>query len=271
MKQTYTKNDHTFVVCAYKESAHLYECIDSLMNQTERGKIMIATSTPSDFLQNAAAKYGIELRVNSAPPSISGDWNFALRQATSPLVTLAHQDDVYAPDYLETCLRRLNRATNPIIFFSHYGELRNGERCYNNKLLGVKKLMLKPLKAFPRSKFIRRRVLSMGNPICCPAVTYVRSSGKSDKSGEFPEFTNEFKTSLDWCQWELLSQRKGSFVYCETQLMFHRIHEESETTKTIGESVRSKEDFEMFKKFWPTWIAKRLLKFYSASEDSNKL
>ncbi len=42
--------------------------------------------------------------------------------------------------------------------------------------------------------------------------------------------------------------------------MGHRIHEESETSATINETGRYDEDLEMFRKFWPDFIAKRLCK-----------
>ena len=51
--------------------------------------------------------------------------------------------------------------------------------------------------------------------------------------------------------------------------MYHRIHGESETSATISENVRSKEDLEMFKLFWPNFIANLLMKFYERSQKSN--
>ena len=52
--------------------------------------------------------------------------------------------------------------------------------------------------------------------------------------------------------------------------MGHRIHEESETSIIIGDNARSQEDYEMYCKFWPKWIAKLLVNVYSKSQDSNK-
>ena len=53
--------------------------------------------------------------------------------------------------------------------------------------------------------------------------------------------------------------------------MAHRIHEESETSVILGENARYTEDYEMFCKFWPKWIAKTMVKFYSMSEQSNEV
>ncbi len=52
--------------------------------------------------------------------------------------------------------------------------------------------------------------------------------------------------------------------------MCHRVHEESETTTLIASNTRGEEDLQMFRRFWPEPIAKRLGKAYAASEKSNK-
>lgn len=47
----YTSEDHTFVVCAYKENPYLPETIQSLNEQTVTGRIVLSTSTPNDYLR----------------------------------------------------------------------------------------------------------------------------------------------------------------------------------------------------------------------------
>ena len=127
--------------------------------------------------------------------------------------------------------------------------------------------MLLPLrqKLFWNSKFVRRRVLSFGSPICCPSVTYVKEN--------CPEvvFKSGFRSDEDWEAWEMLSRREGAFVYCNKPLMMHRIHEDSETSKILGDNARTEEDYVMFCKFWPKFIAKMLTKIYGTSEKSNDL
>ncbi len=264
---SYSSNDHTYVLCAYKESAFLEECVKSLIAQTLSSNILIATSTPNEHITSIAQKYDLPIYINEGEKGIGGDWNFAYSKANTPLITIAHQDDIYEPTYTEEMLDYINKSKNPIIYFSGYGELRNGEKIYNNSLLKIKKLMLSPLKirAFWTSRFVRRRILSLGCPICCPAVTFVQKM-----VGENP-FTNDYLSDIDWQQWEMQSRKKGSFVYNSKPLMCHRIHEESATTEIIGDSKRSKEDFDMFCKFWPRPIAKFIAKLYSNSEKSNNV
>lgn len=259
-------NDHTFVVCGYRESPYLDECICSLLNQTVKSNVIITTATPNTFISVIAKKYGVSICVNDNQPEISSDWNFGYQCANTPLVTLAHQDDIYEKEYLEEVLKEINTSGKTLIAFGNYGEIRDGIKSCDSKLLKIKRMMLFPLrfKVFRQCKFIRRRILSLGNPICCPSVTYVKSN--------LPKvlFQQHFKSNVDWEAWERISKMKGSFVYCKKNLMYHRIHEESTTTEIINDNVRKLEDIEIFKKFWPVWVAKLIEKIYVKSEKSNQ-
>ena len=258
-------NDHTFAICAYKESPYLEECILSLKNQTIKSKIIMATSTPNEWINDLADKYQIPLYINKGEGGIAQDWNFAYRQTDTGLVTIAHQDDIYEPEYLVNILKNIEKARKPIILFTDYGEIKKSKKYDKSTLLKVKRKMLMPLKIryLWYSKFVRRRILGFGNPICCPSVTYVMS-----KLGQ-PLFDVGLGSNLDWQTWEKLSKEKGEFVYIPKILMYHRIHEESTTSELINNNKRTGEDFEMFLKFWPKFIAKILTKIYSKSEKYN--
>ena len=261
----YTDRDHTWIICAFRESPYLEECILSLLNQTMKSRVRIATSTPCEHISRLAEKYGLEVAVNQGKTGISGDWNFALSTGETELLTIAHQDDTYEPDYTQEMLERINGCRNPIIYFTNYGELRNSEKVTSNKLLKIKRFLLIPTRMFPGWKFARRMSLAFGDPICCPSITYRRSIMK-----DYP-FEDHYRSDLDWEMEEKLSRLKGSFVYNPHIMMHHRIHEESATTEIIGDHQRTLEDYEMMKKFWPDRIAKRLSKAYSKSEESNEI
>ena len=51
--------NHTFVICAYKESQYLEECIKSVLNQNVKSNVIISTSTPNEYINNLAKKYDI--------------------------------------------------------------------------------------------------------------------------------------------------------------------------------------------------------------------
>ncbi len=258
---------HCFVICAYKESPYLERCIRSLTNQTIHSKIILATSTPNEYIRFLCNEYKIEVFVNKGQRGITQDWNYAYSIADAQYVTLAHQDDVYGKKYVEVLLRYLGEAEKPIIFFSDYAEIRGDRIVDNNRLLRIKRLMMVPLrmKLLQNSRFVRRRILSLGNPICCPSVTFVK-----ENCPRLP-FQNDFWSDEDWQAWEVLSRRKGAFVYFPKVLLLHRIHNESETTKILANDARRKEDYVMFKRFWPSFIARVLVSLYGKSEKSNEL
>jgi len=133
--------------------------------------------------------------------------------------------------------------------------------------LKIKKVMLLPLRCnlLRENKFVRRLILSLGSPICCPSVTFNKENNK-DKI-----FTSDMNCSLDWDTWYKFSKEKGQFIYISKDLIYHRIHEESETTNSIANNVRQSEDYIMFRKFWPKPIAKILAKAYSRSLDTNEM
>ena len=268
MGKIYTPENHTFVICAYGKSIYLEQCIESLMKQTVRGGILLYTSTPNDFISGFAEKHGIRLIICEESKGIASDWNHAYKSAETELVTIAHQDDIYYPDYLKETLECINKSRDPIISFTGYYEL-HGNRTITDKEfinLRIKRFLLSPLKAksLQRNKWLRRRILSLGNSICCPSVTYV----KDNLPGSL--FEEGMDSNLDWAAWEKLSKRNGSFVYIPKALMAHRIYAESVTADTIRSGVRSKEDLEMLKKFWPSPIAGIINAIYSKSQKSRK-
>lgn len=263
----YQANDHTFAICAYKESPYLEECIKSLLAQKEKSNVIMVTSTPCDYISNMAHKYGVELYINTGEGGIARDWNFAYQCAHTKLVTIAHQDDIYTEEYLQTILAGLNYQEKPLIAFTNYGEMRDGQRVNKNRLLNIKRIMLFPLQSakLQRSRFVRRRILSMGSAICCPSVTLVKDF--------LPKMIFEpgYRSNVDWQAWERISKLQGAFVYCKDILMYHRIHKDSATTEIIADNDRSKEDLDMLCRFWPEPIARIIEYFYSKGEKSNDL
>lgn len=259
--------DHTFAVCAYKESAYLEECICSLQAQTMKSNIIIATSTPNEHINGLAQKYDIPLYINEGESGITQDWNFALSKVTTKYATVAHQDDLYEPKYVEMLLTEMKSEKKPVIGFTDYFEVRNGEKVYDTTMLKIKRLLLAPLKIkmFRSSIFVRRRSLSLGDGICCPSVCFCLENAKR------PIFHNKYRSCEDWEAWENLSKQKGAFVYVPEPLMSHRIHEDSATTAIIKDHARVQENFEMYCKFWPKPIARLINHFYTMSEKSNEL
>lgn len=262
---------HTFVICAYKESPYLEACIRSLVGQTGSPQVLIVTSTPNSHIEGLANQYNLPYYINTGEGGITQDWNFGIACAKkyfhSEYVTVAHQDDIYEKGYHAACMRWMSRAKKPLIFFGDYYEIRKGRPVIRNRILFIKRLMLLPLRLgpFQSSVWIRRRILSLGCPICCPSVTIAVEN--------VPEvvFANHYHACEDWEAWEKISRQKGAFLYCPRMVMGHRIHSGSETTSAIKDNHRTQEEFEMFCKFWPRGIARMLVGRYSKAQYSNQI
>ena len=254
---------HTWVICAYGESEYLEACIQSLKNQTLQSQIICYSSTPLDSIKALCQRYAIPFYTKQGG-GIGKDWNNAMSFVETKYATIAHQDDYYEPDYAEKVLAKMEKNQDVLIGYSDYFEEKDGHKIPANTNLKIKTLMLKTMNLFPASHFWRNRVMAFGNPICCPAVTYNRENLKNFY------FDEGMRVSLDWYAWYKISEYKGRFAYVSDKLMCHRIHGESETSKTIADNTRSKEDLYMYELFWPKWMAKLLMRQYVKSQNSNK-
>lgn len=257
--------NHTFVVCAYKESVYLEECIKSLISQTVKSNIIVSTSTPNQYIEDLGKKYNLPIYINTGDKGIGQDWNFGISQTTTDYVTVAHQDDIYNPNYLEEIVNKIEEDQDFVIAFTDYREIKNGEIIPLTTNLKIKKLLLFPLRFFNKSRFIKNRVLSLGSSICCPSVTV-----NTKIVGKTP-YKTELKCDLDWDTWYEMAKYEGRFLYINKELMNHRIHEESETSNLIENNIRLEEDLLMFKRFWPDCIAKFIMKFYKKAVNTNKI
>lgn len=265
----FTSQDHTFVVCAYKENPFLALTVESLLAQDTPSTVIISTSTPNASIEKVADTYHIPLVINPEPHGAGGDWNYGYNAAKTPLVTIAHQDDYYEPNFLSTVLTTINAYDKKSVLFSFtdYFEIRSDEQVLNNRLLKVKRFLNASLshRQFNNSPFIKKRVLSLGNPICCPAVTLVKENlGTS-------VFDENYKNSCDYKTWVDLAKTPGRFIYIPKALMGHRIYEESSTTRNLKDGTRQSEDLEILSTLWPRQIAKLIYQVYSLGEKSNEL
>ena len=270
---------HSFVICAYGDSPYLEDCIASLKSQTVKSSIILTTSTPSLYIENICKKYDITYHIRNGNPSIGNDWNEALRIADTKYVTIAHQDDIYEPEFLKYVLTGIvqsyRRGKTPQIVFTDYYEYINERKKANRRNLIIKRMLLSLLRigSLQGLTFAKRSALRLGNAICCPTVTYNRKYIDTLLKSENREglFDLKYRSNLDWNAWIWLSDKKGAFVYISRPLISHRIHEGSETSRIIRLNDRTKEDYEMFARLWPKSIAKQIAKIYKKSETTNTI
>ncbi len=250
--------DHTFAVCAHKDSPYLEECIRSLKRQSVPTNIILCTSTPSSYLEEIAGRYQIPVFVRSGNSDIQDDWNFAYGKAETRLVTIAHQDDCYHKQYVEEVLKCWETYPDTTVFTTECAILKNGQIQKPGLVQFVKSVLRLPLRfhGLAEKRWVKKAALIFGNPIICPSCTY-------DKTAlGYPLFDSEFKFALDWDTMWKLAEKPGRFVCVERPLIRYRIHEEATTKACIQDQRRSREEIAMFEKIWPKPIVKMLMFFY---------
>lgn len=250
---------HTFVVPAFGEPKWIEQCLESIQRQTSRSRIVVTTSTPNALLSSIAGRRNIPLIVNPVSRGIAADWNFALAQADTRWVSLAHQDDWYDARYVELCLAHASAARNPILVFTDASETVDGE---SRDVVNARVKRALSAVAFLRSGSIesrlrRRLLLSFGNPIPCPSVMINRVAVPGFR------FPDGWKSNLDWSAWVSLSRMPGAFVRVPQPLVHRTIHSDAATTQSLSD--RAAEDDRMFRELWPSPIAAGLSRAYGAS------
>ena len=261
------KVSHVYAVCAYKESPYLEKCVQSLKEQTEKSQIIICTSTPCEYITNIAKIYNIPLYVREGKSDIKDDWNFAYNCADAEFVTVAHQDDVYSKYYEEEFqkkMKSLNDRKNVTMYLTDYLPLKEKTGTNRDINCRIRRFLRIPLKSnYLASKmWVRKATLSMGNSICCPAVTYNKKKLGNNV------FTSEYKFNIDWDTFLKLAKMKGSFAYVDKPLTYYRVHDGATSKEFIVDKRRVEEDTSMFNQFWPRWITEIIMIFYKKAYDT---
>jgi hypothetical protein len=224
----------------------------------------MVTSTPNEHIRGLAEKYDIPLFIREGVSDIRDDWNFAYNQADTTWVTVAHQDDQYDEHYVEELMKKVSGLNDAIAFTTDYIPIKNneiGKRDINSKIL---RFLRKPLKynCLSRTRFWKRRVLSLGNSICCPSVTY-----NKEKLGD-SFFTSELKFNIDWDTFLKLANVKGAFTYVDKPLTFYRVYDGATSMEFIVNHTREIDDEYMFRQFWPNWMVKIIMHFYKKAYET---
>jgi len=261
-----TRPEHAFAVLAYGESPFLAECVDSLLGQTRRSHVFISTSTPNCHIEAVARSHDLPLLVNPERSGMAADWSFAYAQSPAPLVTLAHQDDLYGSGYAEAVVGAMAARPEAVLAFTDYAELTlQGLRTSSLNLLVKKALLWQSFlhRTSIRTSRAKWRLLAFGSPIPAPSVTL-----NKQRVGAF-RFTEAYKVNMDWDAWARLAELKAEFLYVRSRLMIHRIHAASATSVNLANQARQAEDERMFRRFWPGRAATVIAHVYRLSYLSN--
>lgn len=236
---------HAFVVMAYGDSPFLGGCLAGLQAQDRPSPILVTTSTPSPYIESAAAAAGAPVIVNPRREGIACDWNFALAASQARFVTLAHQDDTYAPAFVSETLTAF-AGRDAALCFTSYQEVDDEGRPVSSKISKIKHLI--ELATLGGARVVRgarlRAFLAFGNPLPCSSVTFDtrRLAGFS--------FSGELVTAIDWDAWWRLMQAGETFVRAPQRLVGRRHNALTDTALRLRDGSRRREDLIMFRRIW---------------------
>jgi len=201
------------------------------------------------------------VHVRDGKSDIQDDWNFAYDTANTQFVTIAHQDDVYGPDYTRELFARIRRYPDMSIFFCSYNAIKGRQRVRGERSSMVKRLLccLVSVTALADRRWVKRSCLCLGNSISCPMITY-----NKNLVGD-TVFRSRLKYALDWETNLRIADGPGRFVYCRRPLGFYRIHDGATSKQFILDHRKEKEDEEMFRHFWPAWLVRAIMVLYKKS------
>lgn len=241
---------HTFVILAYNISDDLEECIKSVINQSVKSNIVIATSTPNDYIMDLASEYSLGVMINKAKSNKGRDYNFAIDSFNTPLVTIAHQDDLYDRNYVKEIKRCYKKNKDATIIFTDNYEIHGDKKIKKSKKLFKIRYYLYPLKFsfFQTKKFFKLRSLRKDKFICTSSITFVKNNITHDI------FPTNLKYDNDWQGLIDLARINSKFVYLKKRLVGYRV-EEKEINKT-----KLKEDEKILKSMYPSWYFEKIVK-----------
>ncbi len=242
--------NHTFVILAYNMSDDLEECIKSVINQSVKSNIIIATSTPNDYIIDLASEYSLGVMVNKAKSNKGRDYNFAIKSFDTELVTIAHQDDLYDRNYtkeIKKCYKKNKDAT--IIFTDNY-EIHGDKKIKKSKKLFWIRYYLFPLRfsLFQNKKFFKLRSLRRDKYICTSSITFVK------KNIDVDIFPTNLKYDNDWQGLIDLAKKNTKFVYLKEKLVGYRVEEKEEN------KAKDKEDEKILRCMYPNWYYEKIVK-----------
>ena len=81
-------------------------------------------------------------------------------------------------------------------------------------------------------------------------------------------FRSDMEFALDWDNLYELAQKPGRFICSEHPLIAYRVHDGATTKACIEDNRRSKDEFAMFRKIWPEWIVKILMRYYKKAYEN---
>lgn len=232
----------TFAIPCRNAGEHLRPLLQSLLRQTEPDFRLLlvddASQDGSAALAREIAGDRIAVHRNEPALGIGGNWNRCLELVSTPFVCLAHQDDVYAPDYLARMLAALRARPDAGIAHCRASAMDVHGVPFLSPAERFKDHFWKHAPGADRAAHYAR--LYRGNFVCCPSVLYrteaVRAAG---------EFRTDLRFALDWEFGFRLLRAGWGVVDVDALLLHYRRHEGAASNAANADRSRFEEELQV--------------------------
>lgn len=230
----------TIALPTFNGAAHLAATLQSVLQQTDaRFELIVCDDASTDATLELVHKFCgnraiIHLNTTGRPLGLAANWNRCMSLAKGQWLTILHQDDLLAPNFLAfhrkivSTQLDLGLLTGPAGMINEAGnEIHLADRSEFQ---------------WPESDFVcwpehaLSRVLVTQNPIRCPATSFRRELGL-----KLGGFNSQWKYVVDWEFWHRLGQ-SAQVGLTGRILASQRWHSASETQKLAKGTIDLEEN-----------------------------
>jgi glycosyltransferase involved in cell wall biosynthesis len=227
----------TVAIPTYNGARFLRESITSILGQTCRELTVICIDdASSDDSAGVAESVGVRVARNPSRIGLAANWNRALDLCETEFLVIAHQDDVYAPQFIERMIETLDR--HPPAFAAHCKSTvidEDGREIEDPAALFKERF-------WPRGKKeVEAEITTLrnGNYVIAPAVMM-----RMPAAGRFNE-TYEFVTDWDYWLRGLLDGKP--MIGLNERLVSFRRHAETATLASERSMRRYEEELQLLR------------------------
>jgi len=230
--------------------------IESLLAQTfsDFRLVLVDDASRDDSVAVARKVAGdrIDIHRHDTPRGIAGNWNYGANLAETTYFCLAHQDDIYHPEFLARLVDALERT--PLAGMAHCRSAAIDARgaAIDSGAERYKQHFWRRLAVDDHPAQYRR--LWCGNWICCPAVVYRTAAWQ-----QVGEFRSDLSFALDWEYWFRMLRSGHGIVDVDDILLDHRRHLSAVTATATSNCSRFAEELDVLNEAKSTGISSGLL------------
>jgi GT2 family glycosyltransferase len=234
----------TLAIPCRNAGRHLRPLLQSLLAQTRQDFELLlvddASSDGSIELAREVAGERVQVHRNAAPLGIGGNWNRCVELARAPFVCLAHQDDVYEPEYVARMLAALDARPDAGMAHCRAAAIDADGRAMPSAAERFKAHFWRQSPGKDRAAHYER--LWRGNFIVCPSMCF-----RTDALRVTGPFRTDLCFALDW-EYSFRLLRAGfGIVDVHEVLLHYRRHDGAATAAANRTRTRLHEELQVLR------------------------